>query len=101
MAACCHQLSIEFDQLGVAHPGTAEQIEGRSDREINPALTCRLDRLEILQAGSAACVGRRDGGVFAQETDQVQVHPATQTFHIHGVDQEFAAVVRKFAEHYC
>lgn len=40
-------------------------------------------------------------GVFAQETDQVQVHPATQTFHIHGVDQEFAAVVRKFAEHYC
>ena len=55
------------------------------------------DLVQIGQGFCAAGVGHRERRPLPQLFHQFAVNPATQAFHVHGMDQEFSAIVRRIS----
>ena len=80
------EASVECDAIAVADAGSAEDIEGGANGEVDSALADVGDVFEVLEGSGTAGVGGREWGVVGEEGDEVKVRPLLLSFYIDGVD---------------
>jgi hypothetical protein len=90
--------AIERDAVGVTHAGSAEEIEGGADGEVDAAAADPMDGFEVVEGAGAAGVGHGDGRPIGEMLDEGVIDAGAKPFHIDGMDQELGAGIGKGME---
>jgi hypothetical protein len=89
------QFIIESDRLLVASPSAPEDIQCRTNRQVNPAMAQFGHTLKIPNRTRATGVRAGDWGEFRQHADQALVDALAHALDIDGMNQELGTPFRQ------
>ena len=78
--------------------GTAKDIEGAADREVDTAATKFLDPFQVGEMAGAARVGGRNRRMLAEKGDELFLDASLVAFDIDAVDQKLIALAAKLGQ---
>src|ERR1043166_1846932 len=87
---------VERHHIRIADSAAAENVQGRTDGEVNASAPDVGDGFQISQGASAPGVSRGKGRGFGEKFDQAHIDPAAESFNIDGVHQKLAAILGEF-----
>jgi len=89
---------VEFHRLLVAQAATAEDVERRTNRELNFPLPQLRHGLQVGETLCSAGIGGRNGNPFPEPLHQLGINAPAEAFHVHRVDEELVAVPGQFRQ---
>jgi len=89
---------VEGDAVGVADAGTAEEVEGAADGEVDAALADPFDGFEVLERAGPTGVGGGEWGPDGEFLDEGLVDAVAEAFDVDCVDEELGTGLREAGE---
>lgn len=77
--------------VGIPDPDAPEDIQGASNRHINPPSSQVLGQFQVSGRPCPPGVGHRNRTMLGQKGEQGFIHPTALAFHIRGMDQKLGA----------